>query len=389
MVKLAIIASHPVQYNAPLFALLSKDVHLKVFYTWSQKEEDNYDADFKANIEWDIPLLEGYEFSFIENKAPRPGGHHFHGIICPSLIREIQNWEATHLLIFGWNYHAHLSAMRYFKNKVPVWFRGDSTLVDEKPGIKTFLRRRFLKWVYRHIDKALYVGSNNKAYFIKHGLKEEQLIFAPHAIDNHRFSDDYDPNYNTKAIEWRKKLGIKKTDKVIHFCGKFEDKKNPILLLNAFLDIIKQPDFSHLKLLLTGSGHLEDQLRSIAGKNPAVIFQPFQNQSVMPIIYRLGDIFCLPSQGPGETWGLVVNEAMAAGRPVVVSDKVGCAIDLVNKDTGKIFRSDSKRSLIESILYIITKLNSPSHYLSIDIKRHIELWSFDNIKKSILNNFDA
>jgi glycosyltransferase involved in cell wall biosynthesis len=49
----------------------------------------------------------------------------------------------------------------------------------------------------------------------------------------------------------------------------------------------------------------------------------------MPVVYQLCDVFVLPSTGPGESWGLAVNEAMAAGKPVIVSDKCGCAVDLV------------------------------------------------------------
>ncbi len=65
----------------------------------------------------------------------------------------------------------------------------------------------------------------------------------------------------------------------------------------------------------------------------------------MPILYRLGNVFCLPSKGPGETWGLAVNEAMASSRPVIVSNKVGCAADLVSEGAnGYLFNYNDKGS---------------------------------------------
>ena len=79
------------------------------------------------------------------------------------------------LMVIGWNFRSHLGSMRYFKGKIPVCFKGDSTLLDEKPGLKRKLRRIFLRWVYSKVDYALYVGKNNHDYFRIHGLRENQL----------------------------------------------------------------------------------------------------------------------------------------------------------------------------------------------------------------------
>ncbi|WP_430934767.1 glycosyltransferase family 4 protein [Saccharicrinis sp. 156] len=369
MKKLAIISTHPIQYNAPWFAMLSKKngIKLKVFYTWSQKGQDNYDPDFNQKIDWDIPLLEGYPYTFVNNTAKTPGGHRFNGIVCPSLIKEIREWGATHVLVFGWNYKAHFKAMRYFKGKIPVLFRGDSTLLDyEIRSIKSLvssiknnchptaifsnlksygkykLRKAFLSYIYRHIDTAFYVGQNNKAYFLEHGLKENQLVFVPHAIDNNRFFDSEEKQYEAKARRWRTELGIKEDDVVLLYAGKFESKKNPLFLLDIFKEL--SSDNKHLKLIFLGSGPLESQLKANAKSNSNIFFLPFQNQSTMPVVYRLSNIFCLPSQGPGETWGLAVNEALACGRPVIASDKVGCAIDLIPNTS--CFKSGDIYSLI-------------------------------------------
>ena len=332
MKKLAIITSHPIQYNAPLFALLAKEdkIDLKVFYTWGVDSiKEKYDPDFQQVIQWDIPLLEGYQYQFLENTSKNPGSNHFKGIINPNLNQEIEKWGADIVWLWGWAFDSHLKALRYFKGKKEVWFRGDSTLLDEPKGfnLKKILRRVFLTWVYRYIDKAFYVGTHNKAYFVKHGLKETQLVYAPHAIDNDRFAD-LTGEYSNQAKDWRKELGISENQKVILFAGKLETKKNPFFLIT----LAKELPTNEYKIVFVGSGPLEENLKNQATEN--CIFLGFQNQKMMPIVYRLADVFVLPSLGPGETWGLAINEALACGIPVIASNKCGGAVDLINTETG-------------------------------------------------------
>ena len=378
MKKLAIITTHPIQYNAPLFKLLSErnKIQIKVFYTWEQSQEKVYDKKFGQEIKWDIPLLEGYDYIFVKNISKNPSSGTFKGVVNPTLNTEIINWKADAILVFGWHHHSHFKAMRYFKGKIPVYFRGDSTLIDEVSGIKTGLRRIWLKFVYRYVDFAFYVGQNNKQYFLKHGLKENQLFFAPHAIDNERFYANEKEN-TEKAKKWRKDLGISETEIVFLFVGKFEHKKNPLLLIEA------AEYFLEHKFLFVGNGELEQEMKIKAGKN--VLFLPFQNQSLMPVIYRLGDAYVLPSQGPGETWGLAVNEAMACGKAVFVSDKVGCAVDLVkNNKNGFIFKSDN---IFEFKRIIILFLNNKLYFkkYSNKSKEIIKNWSFEQIAEAIEN----
>ena len=327
MKRLAIVTSHPIQYNSPLFKLLAdrRNINIKVFYTWGkQVMEDKFDPGFGRSIKWDIPLVEGYEFNFVENISPDPGSHHFKGIINPSLNNEIESWKAEAVLVFGWSFHSHLKCLRYFSNKIPVLFRGDSTLLDVQGGIKQSLRRLFLKWVYSHVTVAFYVGENNRKYFLAHGLKPAQLIYGPHAVDNERFAG-HASNYENQAVELRKKLGLQSDDLVLLFVGKFEGKKNPFFLV----DLINSISDTRLKILFVGSGALQPALQTAAAKNSRILLIDFQNQLQMPIIYRVGDYFVLPSKGPGETWGLALNEAMASGKAVIASNKTGGAIDLI------------------------------------------------------------
>ncbi len=353
MPKLTIISSHPIQYNAPLFQKLAKvpGIDLKVFYTWGKEVVNSkYDPDFNQEISWDLPLMEGYDFCFCENVAKEPGSHHFNGIKTPKLISQIEEWQPDIIWVWGWAFRSHLEVLRHFKGKTKVWFRGDSTLLDEPSGfsLKKLLRKVFLKWVYSHIDKAFYVGTHNKDYFLKFGLKENQLVFTPHAVDNSRF-ETLTEYVNQNLKELRHSLDLTNDDYIILFAGKLEQKKNPRFLL----EFINSVSDKSIKLIFVGNGHLEAELKNEARKQ--VKFLNFQNQSMMPVMYRLANIFVLPSLGPGETWGLAINEALACGTPVAASIYCGGAIDIINEDNGFLF--DPKKG-VESFIEKLEKFRS-------------------------------
>jgi glycosyltransferase involved in cell wall biosynthesis len=323
MKKLAIITTHPIQYYAPVFKLLSnnKNLNIKVYYTWGEGSLNKFDPGFKQKIEWDLPLLEGYQYDWVLNVSKNPGTHRFGGIVNPTLISDIKLWKPDAVLIYGWSFSSHLKIIRHFHNKVPIYFRGDSTLIDNQSGFKSALKTVLLKWIYKHINFAFFVGTNNKSYFKKYGLKEKQLIFAPHAIDNERFSIDR----KNEAIQLRRKLGINYDAILILFAGKLEDKKAPLDLLEAFIALKNK----NVHLLFVGNGILENRVKDVSSGYENLHFLDFQNQSYMPVVYQACNIFCLPSIGPNETWGLAINEAMACGKPILASNKVGGAVDLV------------------------------------------------------------
>jgi len=174
-------------------------------------------------------------------------------LINPSLNREIEDWDADVILILGWSFHSHLKCMRYFYGKKKILFRGDSTLIDEKGKLKSLIRKFFLKWVYSYIDVALYVGTNNKNYFVKNGLKQEQLVYTPHAVDNLRFQQNViELTDNAKQI--RKNIGFLNDDVVLLFAGKLEKKKNPQLLIHLMHNIKNKK----LKLLIVGNGEISN-----------------------------------------------------------------------------------------------------------------------------------
>ena len=380
--RLAIIHTHPIQYNSTWFIKLNQIFDVKVFYTWKQTHKGYWDKKFKRYIKWDIPLTQNYEFEFVSNISPKPSPNTMWGIINPRLISKIRNFNPDFILIYGWKNLSHLIAMIYFYKKITILFRGDSTLLDNKNSIKSQLRHTILKWVYKHIDYALYVGRENKKYFIANGLSSNQLIFVPHAVNNEFFLSA-EEEYENQAKQWRANLGLTKNNLTFLYAGKFEPKKNIDTLIKAFL---KDPNQNH-RLILVGNGQEEKRLKSMASTDKRIIFLPFQNQSVMPIVYRLGHIFILPTSY-NETWGLSVNEAMACGKAIIVSNKVGCSTDLVKPNiNGFVFTYDDYTMLSE----LLQKMSiEKAKNMGQKSKEIIKFWSYEtgikNITNYLLNN---
>jgi glycosyltransferase involved in cell wall biosynthesis len=380
MKKLAIITTHPIQYYAPVFKLLQSrgEIKIKVFYTLGIDSGKKNDPGFGKRVEWDIPLLEGYDYEWVNNTATDPGSANFKGIINPELIAQINNWEPSAVLVYGWAYHSHLRAIRYFKNKIPVYFRGDSTLLNEPKGIKGIIKYYFLRWVYKHVDHAFYVGQNNKNYYKKYGLKDNQLSFAPHAVDNARFSI----KRNVEAAKLRSSLNIKEKDILILFAGKFEPVKNIELLLSAFINL----NNDDVHLLLVGNGINEQKLKTKAAKSNLadnIHFLNFKNQTYMPVIYQASDLYCLPSMS--ESWGLSINEAMACEKTVLASDKCGCAIDLVrDEENGHIFKSGNADDILLCLTQLTKNKELLTQYGNASALR-INDWNFLAIAKSVEN----
>ncbi|MBE0612764.1 MAG: glycosyltransferase family 4 protein [Burkholderiales bacterium] len=334
--RLAVIVSHPIQYYVPLYKRLARrdEIDLKVFFTWHAGQTAVQDHGFRRPVVWDIPLTEGYECELVPNISSDPGTHHFFGLRNPSLVNQLLAWCPDAVHITGWAWMSHFVALRSVSLRgIPTLFRGDSHLLDSsRNGLRWWFKRAVLERVYSLPAAFLYVGGANRAYYETFGVKLDRLYPCPHSIDVARFSDS-SGQFEREAAQWRQQLGIQEGRPVLLFAGKFEQKKRPLELMRA----VQSLGDPNLVLVLIGGGELESEIKVLAAANPDRFrVLPFQNQSRMPIAYRLGDILVLPSAF-GETWGLAVNEAMACGRPVLVSDRVGCANDIVDASCGRVF----------------------------------------------------
>jgi glycosyltransferase involved in cell wall biosynthesis len=342
--RLAMVVSHPIQYFAPLYQRLAqrKDIALKVFFTWHAGEKPVTDSGFGIPVAWDIPVTQGYDYELVANTARQPGTQHFFGLRNPDLVRLVMAWRPDVVHVTGWAWQSHLLALyKLHRLGIPTLFRGDSHLLDGNTrGLRWWLKRTALTQIFSWPRSFLVVGTANRAYYEAFGVGADRLIDCPHAIDVERFAEP-DATFAAEAAEWRRDLGIAEDCFVLVYAGKFEPKKQPLQLMQA----VATSEDRDILLVMVGGGVLEQQVGEFAARHPKrFVILPFQNQSRMPVVYRLGELFALTS-AHGETWGLAVNEAMASGRGVLVSDRVGCARDLVDTSCGRIVAWNDPRAL--------------------------------------------
>jgi glycosyltransferase involved in cell wall biosynthesis len=359
--RLAVILSHPTQYYSPWFRSLKSQSALvvRVFYLWDFGITEKRDPDFGTSFSWDVDLMSGYESEFVQNLSKRPGAEHFFGFNNPGLTKSLAEWRPTALLLFGYKWASHIRAISWaIWNGVPILFRGDSHLIGRpKPPPHV---RLILAILYSRFSSFLFVGTANREYFKAFGVPDRKLFFAPHSVNGELFKRD-SPAHKQAADQLRSHLGIGTSDHVVLFAGKLVAAKQPMELLEAFLELEKPGVF----LVFVGEGPEKERLQAFAANwvrkrswDP-VRFLPFANQSEMPSRYRLADLFVLPSRGNYETWGLAVNEAMHMGVPCLVSSRVGCQRDLVTEgETGWVFDPSDPRALKASLEKALSELGS-------------------------------
>jgi glycosyltransferase involved in cell wall biosynthesis len=329
--RLAVVASHPIQYQAPLFRTLAESADLTVFYCHRATPEQQAAAGFGVAFDWDIDLFCGYRHDFLHNVSHDPGTHHFAGCDAPEVGARLSTGRFDALLAMGWNLKFYWQAIFAAKRLgVPVLTRGDSHLETPRGMLKSIVKALAYPPLLRVFDGALYVGAKNRAYYERYLYPASRLHFAPHCVDVDWFAQRATDQARSDV---RAARGIAPDAFVVLFAGKLVEFKRPLDLARAAsrLRALGRP----IEILVAGSGAFEAELIAYAREfGVALHLLGFCNQMEMPAAYAACDALALPSDGR-ESWGLVANEAIACGRPIIVSDACGCARDLAS--AGRVF----------------------------------------------------
>lgn len=326
--RVAHLVSHPIPYQAPLYRELARrsEIDLTVYFYSDASVRGYHDVEFGRAVRWKTPLLEGYRSRFLPSAA-RTGVQRPYGDP-PNwdVLREVWGDGYDALWIHGYAHaNAWLAAAGTAFGGTRILIREEQTLLHGRPWYKSALKEVALPALFKRAY-GLYIGEQNRRYLRHYGLAEERLFPARYCVDNEYF--------RTRAAELRPRrdplrtrFGIEPDVPVVLSVGKLIPKKAPLVLLDAFARVRER---RRCALLMAGEGELRGALeegvrhRSI----PDVHLAGFLDQDEISEAYAAADVFCLPSI-LNETWGLVVNEALNFELPVVVSDKVGCAADLV------------------------------------------------------------
>lgn len=350
--RLVVIASHPIQYQVPLYRELASrpGIDLKVLFLSDQGLTPYADPGFRSTFAWDIDLLSGYDHDFVSPTFALPGG--FSRQLYPRLPAALHLAQPDAVIIHGWTVPRNwLALLLASLHHIPVLFRGETNGLSEPAGIKRVLRSSLLSALFARVTAFLAIGTLNRRFYQSRGVDPSRIFLTPYTVSNAYFQTQASTLIPRRAA-LRREVGIPESAPVFLFCGKLIKAKRPLDLLDAYAST-PLPDTAYL--VFAGDGPLrpalEAKVHSLGLRH--VMVTGFQNQSLLPRWYAMSDALVLPSSF--EPWGLVVNEAMNFGLPVIASDHVGSAPDLVlSGQTGEVFPAGQIPALASSLSRLAT-----------------------------------
>lgn len=369
-VRLAYFVSHPIQYQVPLLRRLSAtpDIALKVFFASDFSVHGYRDVGFEREIRWDTPLTEGLDFKFL-SQAPATEVNRVWGGDIEGMLRA-GSFDAV--WVHGWAYLWSLRVITAARRlNIPVIFRCEfNSQHYPPPGSAGKVKMCYLCWLFRKIDAFLTIGTLNREFYLRAGVQTRRLFHVPYAVDNEKFSLSNESGKKLK-FELLRAAGVKSTTPILLFTGKFSDVKRPRDLVEVWRSLLQSGQQTFL--LFVGDGPLrvdiEKECLSIAQN--LVHFAGFQNQSELPSYYSASDVFVLPSGI--EPWGLVVNEAMAAGLPIVTTEAAGCAPDLVKTNcNGQVVPIGNIEAMTKGVLWCLAHRQAAGEAS----RKIIDYWSY-------------
>ena len=327
------------QYHAPVYRKLAEmGVNLEVVYGSDFSVRGYKDKEFGASFAWDKELTAGTKCRFLE-----PEAESYEKVTGKGIGQALDEIRPQAALLCGYNHPFDKAALQECRKRgIPILLRAETTDHAVRRGwLKSRIRDWRLRVIYRECAVLLPIGKRSREHYRRLGVPEEKMVDSPYCVDESSFLWDEDSRTKLRDTK-RKELGDRISDigygmpkTLILFSGKLVWRKGPDLLVEAAGRLRKEK--MDVGVVFCGSGVMETQLKKRCEelRVPAV-FLGFVNQSGLSAVYHACDLFCLPSR-EGETWGLVVNEALLHGLPVVVSSAVGCAKDFIKiKNMGQI-----------------------------------------------------
>ena len=380
--RVAIFTTHLIQYQIPFFKELAKQVNLHVFFGSKYGLDTYYDKDFNKKIKWDISLLKGYKYYFLKNnKKNSPDFFFFNS----SGIKNIIQKKFDKVIILGWNNIFYLKVFfwsLYYSSKIII--RSENNLYKKQNLIIKILKEVLFRIFFKTINSFISIGSLNKQFYEHYGVKKDKIFNAPYSVDE-KFFKKIKIKIKIKN-RWKKNNNVHPKSKIFLFIGKLIKRKK-------VLDLIKVAQEKKLHhrayLLVVGDGPLKKKLLKIISdlNLDNINILGFKNQKELKFYYSLADTLILPSDY--ETWGLVINEAMSAGLPCIVTDTCGAAKDMiVQYKTGFTYKNGNINQLIRLINLLINNNN-----LLTNLKKnsliHSKKFSINNTVKGFMNAINS
>ena len=352
--RLAAVTSHPVQYQAPLFQRLAaqQDIHLTVYYGHDDSVAGALDQGFGVHVRWDRPLLDGYKSVFLRRRSHGRLGAVRRLTADARIILHL--WRQRFDAVLIHSYATRLSLFAYLGALVsgtPVLLRTESGRLRAPGFWRDALRQLALRPLFAVTSGFLVIGRANRAFFGAYGVSQSRQFFTPYSVDNEFFSEQR-REVQASRHALRRSHGWTDDVVVVGFTGKLVPGKDISTLIDAIANL--QEGGLRVGLFLVGAGQavetLERQVHARAVK--WTVFAGFKNQTELAACYICMDVFVLPSRS--ETWGLVLNEAMLFGLPVLATNAVGATRDLVEEgENGYVFDVGDVGGLAQHLRHLV------------------------------------
>jgi glycosyltransferase involved in cell wall biosynthesis len=382
--RLLVLTSHPIQYQAPMHRVLaaSGKIDLTVLFCSKFGLNAYHDKGFGREVQWDIPLLQGYTSFFLKNWSWNPGLNGFWGLLNPDIIGWIAHGRCDAVLVHGWgratNWIAMLTAV---VTGTPLLVRGETNLLNPLSTTKQFFKRSILKALFARTAGFLSIGRHNAEFYRSYGVPENKIHLTPYAVDNQYWLSQADALLLRKS-ELKQSLGFDRKSPIVLFSGKLVAVKRPMDLLRAFEAVAESLNAG---LVFLGDGELRADLEAYVRERSLknVRFVGFKNQTEMPPYYSMADVFVLPSAF--EPWGLVVNEALCFGLPVITSDKVGATGDLVQEGiNGFIYPAGDVVALTARLQNLLLSAEDRRTSMGAASRKLVSHWSYREVVEGLL-----
>jgi glycosyltransferase involved in cell wall biosynthesis len=383
-VRVAYLVSHPIQYQAPLLRriALEPDIDLTVLFGSDFSVRGYKDRGFGVEVAWDTPLLDGYRSKFL-----RPWRDT--GQVSPTtpisrgIYRRLQQKDGSPAFDALWVHgYASINSLQAILAAnalgIPVLLRAESWLADRVRSPWTLaLKSAFFTLLSKGIAAVLPIGTVNAAYWTHYFGDSVPQFLMPYAVNNEYFAG-LAKAAAPREQELRAELGLSPQRPVILFASKLQQRKHADHLLEAYRSFIEhQPPQARPYLVIVGDGDQRTQLEALAHQPGLedVRFAGFRNQSEIPRFFQLADVFVLPSRH--EPWGLIVNEAMASGCPVIVSTDVGCHADLITDGVeGCVYPVGNIPALTQALRRVFASPDSAAS-MGQSAQKRISTWTYE------------
>ncbi len=380
-IRLGILISHAIQNQVPLYRKLAKDprIELTVLYCTDFGIRAGYDPEFGMMVKWDLDLISGYRSVFLRNISLQPSVVTPWGFINPGILKTLKRENFDAILINAYNFFTYLIVyLVCWARRIPVLVRWESNRIRKRGKAKAYLRDLIVGYMARKANACLAIGTYTRQSYLDYGVSPKRIFMSPYTVDNDFFISRAQSFRNSRSVI-RERWDLPTDATIFLYAAKLIPRKNPLDVVRAFEAM---PDGA--LLCMAGDGQLRNILESYVLEKgmKSVRFLGFIGQNPLAELYAAADVFVLPSSY--ETWGLVVNEAMCFGLPIVCSDAVGAAPDLViNGQNGFVYRSGDVEGLREALTRLAKDEGLRTRFGRASLER-IHRWTVDQSAEGIV-----